>query len=50
MLSLQGAQVFHRDYTTLALLIAITLAFAIPVYCWRERIYEWIERSNRVSS
>lgn len=50
MLSLQGAQVFQRDYTTLALLVAITFAFAIPVYCWRERIYEWIERSNRVSS
>lgn len=50
MLSLQGAQVFHQDYATLALLVAITLAFAIPAFYWRERIYEWIDRSNRVSS
>ncbi len=50
MLSLQGAQVFQKDHDTLALLIAITLAFVIPAYIWRERIYEWIERLNRVNS
>ncbi|MBW1677059.1 MAG: TVP38/TMEM64 family protein [Deltaproteobacteria bacterium] len=50
MLSLQGAQVFQKDHTTLALLIAITLAFVIPACIWRERIYEWIERLNRVNS
>jgi len=49
MLSLQGAQVFHQDYATLALLVAITLAFAIPAFYWRERIYKWIDRSNHVS-
>ena len=43
MLSLQGAQVFHKDYPTLILLIALSLAFLIPVYCFRERIYAWID-------
>jgi uncharacterized membrane protein YdjX (TVP38/TMEM64 family) len=46
MLSLQGAQVFHKDYPTLILLTAISLAFLIPAYCFRERIYAWIDRPN----
>lgn len=46
MLSLQGAQVFHKDYPTLILLMALSLAFLIPVYCFRERIYAWIDRLN----
>ncbi len=46
MLSLQGARVFERDYLTLALLVAICLAFIIPAYCYRERIYAWIERTS----
>jgi uncharacterized membrane protein YdjX (TVP38/TMEM64 family) len=50
MLSLQGAQVFLKDYATLAVLIVITLAFAIPAYYWRERIYAWIDRSNQIDS
>jgi uncharacterized membrane protein YdjX (TVP38/TMEM64 family) len=50
MLSLQGAQVFQKDHTTLALLIAITLAFVIPAYLWRERIYKWVDRLNAVNS
>lgn len=50
MLSLQGAEVFQQDYTVLAILIAITIAFIIPAYFWRERIYGWIERSNGLNS
>ncbi|MBW1739861.1 MAG: TVP38/TMEM64 family protein [Deltaproteobacteria bacterium] len=50
MLSLQGAQVFQQDYTTLSLLVGITLAFALPAYFWRERIYQWIDRLNGVNS
>jgi uncharacterized membrane protein YdjX (TVP38/TMEM64 family) len=46
MLSLQGAQVFHKDYPTLILLIAVSLAVLIPAYYWRDRIYAWIERVN----
>jgi uncharacterized membrane protein YdjX (TVP38/TMEM64 family) len=46
MLSLQGAQVFHKDYPTLILLTAISLGFLIPAYCFRERIYAWIDRPN----
>ena len=50
MLSLQGAQVFQKDHTTLALVIAISLAFVVPAYIWRERIYDWIDRLNRVNN
>ena len=50
MLSMQGAQVFQKDHTTLVLLIALSLAFVVPAYIWRERIYEWIERLNRANS
>jgi uncharacterized membrane protein YdjX (TVP38/TMEM64 family) len=46
MLSLQGAQVFHKDYPTFILLMALSLAFLIPAYCFRERIYTWIDRLN----
>jgi len=46
MLSLQGAQVFHKDYPTLILLMALSLAFLIPAYCFRQRIYAWIDRLN----
>jgi uncharacterized membrane protein YdjX (TVP38/TMEM64 family) len=50
MLSLQGAQVFQKDHTTLAVLVALTLAFVIPAYIWRERIYDWIDRLNGVNT
>ena len=50
MLSMQGAQVFQKDHTTLILLIAVSLVFVVPAYIWRERIYNWIERLNRVNS
>lgn len=50
MLSLQGAEVFQQDYTVLAILIAITLAFIIAACFWRERIYGWIERFNGLNS
>jgi uncharacterized membrane protein YdjX (TVP38/TMEM64 family) len=50
MLSLQGAKVFQKDHTTLGVLIAVTLAFVIPAYIWRERIYEWIDRLNGVNT
>ena len=50
MLSLQGANVFEKNYATLILLIAISLAFLIPAYCWRERIYAWIDRTNAAKS
>jgi hypothetical protein len=46
MLSLQGAQVFQKDYTTLLFLIALSLAFVIPVYYFREKIYNWLNQMN----
>ena len=50
MLSMQGAQVFQKDHATLVLLIAISLAFVVPAYVWREGIYQCLERLNRVNS
>ena len=50
MLSLQGAEVFQHDYATLVVLILITLAFAVPAYHWRDRVYAWIDRSDTIHS
>jgi len=50
MLSLQGAQVFQKDYITLLFLIVLSLAFVIPAYCCRERIYDWLNQSNDSAS
>lgn len=50
ILSLQGAQVFQKDHTTLALLIAISLAFVVPSYIYRQRIYGWIDRLNHINN
>ena len=50
MLSLQGAEVFQHNYATLVVLIVITLAFAVPAYCWRDRVYAWIDRSDSIRS
>lgn len=50
MLTVQGAHVFHQEYAIFALLIVITLGFAIPAYYWRERIYKWIDRSDGITS
>jgi uncharacterized membrane protein YdjX (TVP38/TMEM64 family) len=47
MLSLQGAEVFQRNYTTLVVLIAISIAFLLPAYFWRQRIYGWVDRSKQ---
>lgn len=44
MLSLQGAQVFQKDYVTLVVLIIISMAFVMAAYHWRERIYGWQDR------
>ena len=50
MLSLHGAQIFQKDYTTLALLIAVTFIFVVPACVWRERIYSWVDSLNRVDN
>ncbi|MDY6952798.1 MAG: TVP38/TMEM64 family protein [Thermodesulfobacteriota bacterium] len=49
MLSLQGAQVFQKDYTTLIFLIVLSLAFVIPAYRFRERLYKWLDGSNDIN-
>jgi len=46
MLSLQGAQVFQKDYVMLIVLVAVALAIVVPAYYWRNRIYAWTERQD----
>jgi uncharacterized membrane protein YdjX (TVP38/TMEM64 family) len=47
MLSLQGAMVYHEQYWSFAVLGALSVAFILPVYLWRERIYQWLYRLDR---
>lgn len=47
MLSLQGAQVYERDYLTLLLLLAGSLLFALPFYLGRHRLLAWLEGLGR---
>jgi uncharacterized membrane protein YdjX (TVP38/TMEM64 family) len=46
MLSLQGAQVFQKDYVMFIALVAVSLAIIVPAYYWRGRIYGWTERQD----
>lgn len=46
MLSLQGAQVFQKDYVMFIVLAAVSLAIIVPAYYWRNRIYAWTERQH----
>jgi uncharacterized membrane protein YdjX (TVP38/TMEM64 family) len=51
MLSIQGAFLFERNYTMLALMAAFCLILIGLVYRYRERIYEMIEKyGNRSES
>ncbi|MEJ2033842.1 MAG: VTT domain-containing protein [Deltaproteobacteria bacterium] len=47
MLSLQGAQVFERDFFTLFLLLVGSLLFFLPFYLNRHRLVAWLERLGR---
>ncbi len=44
VLSLQGALVYEQNYMSFLWLGALSLAFVVPVYVWRERIYHWLQR------
>jgi uncharacterized membrane protein YdjX (TVP38/TMEM64 family) len=44
MLSLQGDLLYHENYWSFAILGAISLAFLIPVWLWRDKIYQWLYR------
>jgi uncharacterized membrane protein YdjX (TVP38/TMEM64 family) len=47
MLSLQGAAVYHEQYWSFAVLGGLSLAFILPVYLWREKIYQLLYRLER---
>ena len=44
LLSIQGALVFHEQYWTFALMAVLSLLFILPVYIWRENIYQALAR------
>lgn len=47
MLSLQGAAVYHENYWSFLVLGILSLAFILPVYFWRENIYQWLYRLEK---
>ena len=42
LLSYQGAQVYEKDYLTLAILLLISIAISLPFYLYRRRILNWL--------
>ena len=42
LLSYQGAQVYEKDYWTLAVLVLISVAISLPFYLYRRRILHWL--------
>jgi uncharacterized membrane protein YdjX (TVP38/TMEM64 family) len=47
MLSLQGAQVYQQNYGTFFILFLISVSLVLPVVCYREQIYRWIEKIDK---
>jgi uncharacterized membrane protein YdjX (TVP38/TMEM64 family) len=44
VLSLEGAQIYQRNYIMLALLLVLTLVVSVPFYLNRQRLFTWLER------
>lgn len=47
MLSLQGAAVYQEDYWSFLWLGVMSVAFILPVYIWRERIYQLLYKLDK---
>jgi uncharacterized membrane protein YdjX (TVP38/TMEM64 family) len=47
MLSLQGALLYHGRYWSFLVLGAISIAFILPVWFWRDRIYGWLYKLEK---
>jgi len=47
LLSLQGAMVYRQDYWSFFWLGILSLAFIVPVYVWRERIYQLLYKLEK---
>lgn len=44
VLSLQGAMIYQENYWSFVVLGLLSVAFILPVYFWRDRIYGWLYR------
>ena len=42
LLSYQGAQIYEKDYFTLAILLLVSIAISLPFYLYRRRILNWL--------
>ncbi len=42
LLSYQGAQIYEKDYLTLAILLLVSVAISLPFYLYRRRILQWL--------
>ncbi|MDH3393651.1 MAG: VTT domain-containing protein [Desulfobulbaceae bacterium] len=47
LLSYQGAQVYEKDYLTLAILLLISVAISLPFYLYRRKILQWLNDLGR---
>ncbi|MCA1906378.1 MAG: TVP38/TMEM64 family protein [Desulfarculus sp.] len=47
LLSLQGAAVYNENYWSFFWLFLLSIAFILPVWLWRERIYQWLYRLEK---
>ncbi len=47
LLSLQGAMVYQERYWSFVILGLLSVAFILPVYIWRERIYQFLYRLDQ---
>jgi len=48
LLSLKGAYVYEKMYGVLAIVLVICLVFLLFSYLYREHIYRWIEKANKM--
>jgi len=46
MLSLQGAYVYKEMYGIFALILFVSLMIALAAYLFRNKIYNWAEKSE----
>lgn len=47
LLSYQGAQIYEKDYLTLAILLLISIAISLPFYLFRRNILQWLNDLGR---
>ncbi len=47
MLSLQGAAIYNENYWSFVVLGVISVAFIVPVWLWRERIYQMLYKLDK---